>query len=111
MLLKIPGSVPEDFRECSRKFRGMFKKILGNIPEDSEECSKGFRGMFKRIPGNVQVDSGESKFRFISWNLACFLSNFAVKLLRNNRKKQSLRNSSKENIFFTTTYNYFSELN
>ena len=56
MLLKIPGNVPEDFRECSRKFRGMFKKIPGNVPKDSGECSKGFRGMFKKIPGNLNFD-------------------------------------------------------
>ena len=42
-----------------------------------------------RILGNVQEDSGESKFRFICWNLACFLSTFAVKLLRNNGEKNN----------------------
>ena len=51
------------------------------------------------MTGNVQEDSGESKFRFISWNLACFLSNFAVKLLQNNGKNQLLSNASKENTF------------
>ena len=45
---------------------------------------RGMQGVFGKIPGNVQKDSGESKFQFISWNLACFSSNFVVKLLRNN---------------------------
>ena len=64
----------------------MFKKIQGNVWVDSEECSERFQGMFKQILRNIQKDSGESKFRFVSWNLACFLSNFAVKLLQNNEK-------------------------
>ena len=37
MLLKIPGNVPEDSGECSRRFQGMFKKILGTVPEHSRE--------------------------------------------------------------------------
>ena len=73
-------------RKCSLGFQGMFGKIPGNVREDSGECSSRFRGMFGKIPGNVQKDCGESKFRFISGNRACFLSNFAVKLLRNNEK-------------------------
>ena len=64
----------------------MLEKISGNVQEDSGECFREFRGMFEQIPGNVQKDSDESKFRFISWNLAWFSSNFAVKLLRNNEK-------------------------
>ena len=64
----------------------MFTRIPRNVREDSGECSSRFRGMFGKIPGNVQKDCGESKFRFISGNRACFLSNFAVKLLRNNEK-------------------------
>ena len=39
--------------------------------------------MFKRIPGNAQEDFGESKFRFILWNLAYLLSNLAIKLRKN----------------------------
>ena len=54
----------------------MLDKIPGNVIKDSG-------GMFERIPGNVQEDSRESKFRFISWNLTCFSSIFAVKLLQN----------------------------
>ena len=50
-LKKIPGNVPKDTGECSRRFRGMFKTIPGNVQEDSRECSKRFWGMFKRIPG------------------------------------------------------------
>ena len=44
----------------------MLLKIPGNVPENSGECSRKFRGMFKKIPGNVQKDSGESNFQFIS---------------------------------------------
>ena len=90
MLLKILGNVPGDSRECLRRFQGMFRR---------------FQGMLLKILGNVRADSWESKFWFISWNLACLLPNFAVKLLRNNRRKQLLSNSSKENIFFTRSYN------
>ena len=43
----------------------MFEEIPGNVKEDSEECSKRFRGMFKKIPDNALEDFGESKFRFI----------------------------------------------
>ena len=57
--MSIPGNAQEDSGECSRRFRGMFKKILGNVRKDSGECSKSFQGMFKKIPGNVQEDSGE----------------------------------------------------
>ena len=32
---------------------------IREVSEDSGECSKRFRGMFKRIPGNVRNDSGE----------------------------------------------------
>ena len=60
---------------------------------------------FKWIPWNIQEDSRESKFWFISRNLACLLSAFAIKLLQNNRRKQLLSNSSTENIFFITTNN------
>ena len=71
MLKKIPGNVPEDSRECSKKFRdmlkeiqwectrrfqGMFEKIPGNFQEDSGECSRGFQGMFKKIRGNLNLD-------------------------------------------------------
>ena len=45
MLLRIPGSaredsgnVSDDFEECSRRFRGMFKKVPENVPGDSGEC-------------------------------------------------------------------------
>ena len=89
----------------------MFQGIPGNVCEDSGKCSRRFQEMLLKIPGNVRADSRESKFWFISWNLPCFLPNFAVKLLQNNGKKQLLSNSFKENIFFTTTYNYSSELN
>ena len=50
MFQKIAGNVQEDFGECSKRLRGVFKEIPG---------------MFKRIPGNAQEDFGESKFRFI----------------------------------------------
>ena len=84
--LKIPGNEIKDSRKFSKRFRRMFKNIQGNVWADSGECSERFEGMFKQILSNVQKDSGESKFRFISWNIACFLSNFAVKLLPNNEK-------------------------
>ena len=73
MLDKIPGNIikdsgiaREDSGECSRRFRGMFKKIPGNVPEDSGECSSRFRRMFGKIPGNAQKDSVQSKFESIS---------------------------------------------
>ena len=109
MLEKIPGNVPEDSGGCSRRFRGIFEKIPGNVVKDSGECSTRFRGMFTKIPGNVMKDFGECSRRFqgmfrrIPGNpnfdlfleiLACFLPNFAVKLLQNNRKKHLLSNSS-----------------
>ena len=63
MLEKIPGNIikdsgiaREDSGECSRRFRGMFKKIPGNVPEDSGECSSRFWGMFKKIPMNLNFD-------------------------------------------------------
>ena len=68
MFQKIAGNVQEDFGECSKRLRGVFKEIPG---------------MFKRIPGNAQEDFGESKFRFILWNLACFLSNSTIKVWKN----------------------------
>ena len=57
MFKKIPGSAQEDSEECSKRFRGMFRKIPGNIPKNSGECSKRFRGMFQMIPENVKLDS------------------------------------------------------
>ena len=68
MFEKIPGNVQDDSGECSRRFQGMFEKILGNVQEDS---------------GDVREDSGESKFRFVLWNLAYFLSNSVNKLRKN----------------------------
>ena len=42
-----------------RGMRGMQgMSIPGNAQEDSRECSTKFRGMFKKIPGNAQQDSG-----------------------------------------------------
>ena len=34
----------------------MLKKIPGNVPEDSGECSRRFRGMLKKISGNLNLD-------------------------------------------------------
>ena len=64
----------------------MFQGIPGNVWEDSGECSRRFEGILLKIPGSVRADYVESKIWFISWNLACFLPNFTVKLLQNNRK-------------------------
>ena len=44
--------------ECSLGFQAMFLYFY------SGECSRRFRGVFKRIPGNVQEDSGEC-FQFL----------------------------------------------
>ena len=49
MLLKIPGNAPEDFRECSRRCRGIFQRVPENVRKDSGECSR-------RIPGNLSFD-------------------------------------------------------
>ena len=83
----------------------MFQEIPVNVWEDSGKYSRRFQGILLKIPGSVRGDYVESKIWFISWNLACFLPNFAVKLLQNNGKKQLLSNFSEENTFFTTTYN------
>ena len=90
MSQKLPGNVQRDSGECWRRFRGMFEQIPGDVEEDSGECSRGFRGMLEKIRGNVQEDSREysrkfreSKFRFIMWNLAYFLSNSAIKMRKN----------------------------
>ena len=81
MFTRIPGNLLEDSGECFHcSIPGNVREDSGDVPEDSGKCSSRFRGMLKQIPGNVQKDSGESKFRFIFWNLACFSSNFAVKL-------------------------------
>ena len=53
--------------------------------------------MFQKIPGNVRKDSRESKFRFVLWNLAYFLSNSAIKLRKNKGIFSAL---------LITTYNY-----
>ena len=98
----IPGNNQEDSGECSRRFKWILSKLLGDVVKDFREDSGRFWEMFKRIPENVQEDCGKSKFWFISWNLSCFLSIFAVKLLKKKEKKS---NSSKENICFTKTYN------
>ena len=57
----ISGNVPEDSRECLRRFQGIFEKIPGNVSKDTGEC-------LRRFPANVQEESGsgESKFGFIS---------------------------------------------
>ena len=55
----------------------MFTRIPGNFLEDSAEC------YYFNIPGNAQEDFEESKFRFILWNLALFLSNSANKMRKN----------------------------
>ena len=64
MLKKIPGNVPQDSGECSKRFRGMFEEIPGNVRGDSGECSRRFRGMLKKILGNAQEDSEECWQRF-----------------------------------------------
>ena len=34
----IPGNVPGDSGECSRRYQRMLKKNPRNVPEDSGEC-------------------------------------------------------------------------
>ena len=80
------GYVLKHCGECCQTFWGMSPNILENVAKHSGECPQKFQGMSLNIPGNVPENSGESKFRFISWTLACFLSNFAVKLLQNKGK-------------------------
>ena len=64
MFKKIPGHVPEDSGECSKRFLGMFKEIPGNVQEDSGKCSRGFRGLLKKIPENAEEDFEECWQRF-----------------------------------------------
>ena len=101
MFQKIPANVLKDSGESSRRFWGMFQKIPENVIKDSGECSERFRGMCKKIPRNLSFDL------FLEIFLVFYQKNmfFTVKLLQNNGKKQLLSNSSKENIFLTTTYN------
>ena len=89
MFQKIPGNAIKHSGECSRRFRGMFQKIPRNVPEDSGECSRRFRN---------------PNFDLFLEILLVFLSNFAVKLLQNNRKKQLLSNSSKRNFLNYNLY-------
>ena len=60
--------------------------ILYPVYRYTGECPQTFQGMSPNNLGNIQEDSGESKFWFISWNLACFLSSLAVKLLQSKGK-------------------------
>ena len=57
---KIPGNVQEE---------------PGNVPEDSRECSKRFRGMFEEIPGNVEKIPGnaekDSEEYILKYNKKC----------------------------------------
>ena len=71
MFDKILGKVIKDSGECSRRFQGILlkipgqlEKIPGNAREDSGECSRRFQGMFQRIPGNIPADSGKCSERF-----------------------------------------------
>ena len=53
MFTRIPGKLLEYSEEC------YYFNIPGNVPKDSGECSKRFRGMLKKIPENVRRDSRE----------------------------------------------------
>ena len=51
----IPVNVQEHSGEFQQRFLG-FKRILGNAQNYSAECSRRFRGMFKKIPRNLNLD-------------------------------------------------------
>ena len=46
MFTRIPGNV------IILTFLGTSKNIPGNVQEHFGECSRRFRGIFKKIPGN-----------------------------------------------------------
>ena len=56
MFEEIPGNVPKDSGECSKRFRGILDEIPWNVRKDSEECSRRFRGMLAKILENAQKD-------------------------------------------------------
>ena len=39
-----------------RGTREMFTRIPGNVPDDSGECSRRFQGMLMKISGNLNLD-------------------------------------------------------
>ena len=53
MFTRIPRNLLEDSGKC------YYFNIPGNVPKDSRESSKKFRGMFKKIPRDVRRDFGE----------------------------------------------------
>ena len=104
MFEKIPGNVPGDSGECSRRLRGIFKKISGNVikdsgnvPEDSGEYSSRIRGMFKEIPGNLNLNL----FLEILLVFHQILLLNCYKTMRKKKKKRLLSDSSKKNPFFS----------
>ena len=84
MFEKILRNVQEYSGECSQK-------ISGNVIKDSGESSRTFREMFQKIPGNINFDLF----------LEILLVFYQILLLNYYKTMEK----SKENIFFTTTYN------
>ena len=46
MFMKIPGNAQKNSEEYSRRFRV-------NVPKNFRECTRRFWGIFQKIPGNV----------------------------------------------------------
>ena len=74
MLKKIPGTVQEDSRKCSRGFRGLLKKIPENAEEDFEECWQRFSRIVKKIERFImQLKENRIKGYILKYNQKCVL--------------------------------------
>ena len=104
ILEKIPRDIQEDSGESSRRFSVLLLNLLGNVIKDSRECSRGFPGMFEKFPGNLNFDL------FLEI-LLVFQQSLLLNCYKTMEKKHLLGDSSKENLFSTTTHNYSSQLN
>ena len=59
------------------------KKIPGNVPEDSGECSRRFWGMIEKIPGMFERITENLNLDLFCEILPIFLSNSAIKPRKN----------------------------
>ena len=50
MFTRIPGNLLEDSAEC------YCFNIPGNVPGDSGDCSRRFRGVLKKVSRNLNLD-------------------------------------------------------
>ena len=96
MFEEIPGNVRRDSRECSKRFRGMFKKIPGNADEDSG-------GFLRKFPENAEEDSEECWQRFSK--ILKKIKRFMMQLKENRIKVYMLKYNKKcEQKFIKTSH-------